>query len=676
MRDRQRSAPLVALVLALVALVVACSSDETEQSTGSEAELRVEALSTRPEYVTGGDVLVSVTRADGQPLDGTAVTVTVGDRDVTPAFEPRDGGVFGLVEGLPDGSSTIEVTAGDLEGSLDVVNHPTTGPLFSGPLLEPFVCKTESFDLGPPTDENCSAPTTREVTDLGGVQTITERGVLGRSIYTVAFPESGWNRRLVYRFGGGCGSTYSQGLSLVNAQDPALLQKGYAVVTSTLNTYQSLCNEVLSAEVALIVKEHFIERFGVPEFTIGEGGSGGAIQQLQIAQNYPGILDALAPAVPFPDAISTAPTVTDCGLLIRYFESPEGSQLDAEQRRAIAGHRSFGTCELWARAFLPLIDPTVGCDAAIPATEIFNAETNPRGVRCTLQDSNINMLGVDPTTGYAARPLDNVGVVYGREAFDAGVITFEQLVDLNANIGSYDINGRIVRERGHAPAEWFERVYATGRVTEGGGLVDVPIILTNIYTDDLGDIHDRQRAFAIRERLATAPGADPANVVIWTFPSRGSLTQTLTGAVGDTSDAIVALDQWLTAARDRGQGDTRAQRLASARPPTVTDRCVTPDGETLSGAGIYDGDNACTAAYPVASDARRVAGAPLRGDVLKCRTKPLDASYFDRPVTDEQLALLEPLFPDGVCDWSQPGVGQVPLSGTWLSFEPVEVAPS
>ena len=130
--------------------------------------------------------------------------------------------------------------------------------------------------------------------------------MIDRSIYTIAFPDQGWNGRLVYRFGGGCGTSYSQGSSFVNAVDPALLQKGYAVVTSTLNTYQSVCNEVLSAEVALMTKEHFIEKYGVPDFTIGEGGSGGAIQQIQIAQNYPGILDAIAPAVPFPDAISTA----------------------------------------------------------------------------------------------------------------------------------------------------------------------------------------------------------------------------------------------------------------------------------------------------------------------------------------------------------------------------------
>jgi hypothetical protein len=177
----------------------------------------------------------------------------------------------------------------------------------------------------------------------------------------------------------------------VNAVDPSLLQKGYAVVTSTLNTYQSVCNEVLSAEVALMTKEHFIERYGVPAFTIGEGGSGGAIQQIQIAQNYPGILDAIAPAVPFPDAISTAQTVTDCGLLLRYFATPSGAQLDPEQQRAIAGHRTLDTCQLWARTFLPNIDPTMGCDPAIPPAQIYNAGTNRTGVRCTLQDSAINL---------------------------------------------------------------------------------------------------------------------------------------------------------------------------------------------------------------------------------------------------------------------------------------------
>ena len=41
----------------------------------------------------------------------------------------------------------------------------------------------------------------------------------------------------------------------------------------------------------MMVKERFIERFGVPDHTIGWGASGGSVQQHLIAQNYPGLLD-------------------------------------------------------------------------------------------------------------------------------------------------------------------------------------------------------------------------------------------------------------------------------------------------------------------------------------------------------------------------------------------------
>ncbi len=97
----------------------------------------------------------------------------------------------------------------------------------------------------------------------------------------------------MYRFGGGCGTQYSQGSSFTGGADTDLLGRGYAVATNTLDTFQTACNPVLSAEAALMTREHFVETYGVPEFTIGDGGSGGAIQQLAIGHNYPGLLDAL-----------------------------------------------------------------------------------------------------------------------------------------------------------------------------------------------------------------------------------------------------------------------------------------------------------------------------------------------------------------------------------------------
>jgi hypothetical protein len=671
MGERRRSARTLAVVLAAVATMVTSSC--TGGSAGSfpaasgsgNGLLRVEALSTRPEYVTGGDVLVAVEADDGD-LDG--VEVVVEGRDVTEAFRRRGDRLVGLVDGLAEGPNSIRATRGADRAELVVTNHPTTGPLFTGPLLEPFVCTTEQNGLGPPTDGNCSAPTRVTDEDVDGVPTTVERGVIGRSIYTVAFPKTGWNERLVYRFGGGCGSSYSQGTSLVQATDASLLRRGYAVVTSTLNTFQNLCNVVISAEVALMVKEHFTERYGLPRFTIAEGGSGGAIQQLLIAQNYPGILDALAPTVPFPDAASIAPGVADCGLLEHYYTTPAGARLSEEQRAAINGHRTVGTCELWVASFVPLLDPTRGCSAALPPGTVYDPQTNPGGVRCTFQDSNRNVFGRDPKTGFARRPLDNTGVQYGLEALRSGAISVDEFLDLNEGIGGYDVDGRIVPERSEATDEDLRIAYETGQVLARGVLWDVPIILTNVYTDDRGDIHDRQRLFTIRERLRDPAGAYDPNLALWTVPGKGSLIETLTGAVNQGGDAVVVLDEWLTAAAGDRSDRSWPEKLAAARPPAASDRCVLPDGEALTGPGVHDADNACTRAYPVKGDPRRAAGAPLANDIGKCRLVPIDPDAYGVVLSARQLERLRAIFPKGVCDWSQPGIGQVPPAGVWLRF--------
>jgi hypothetical protein len=657
---------IVAGTIAL-AVLVGCSSASTDAEEAAPlGPFVVETLSTRAEYVTGGDVLVSISAADGGSLEG--VTVTAGQRDVTSAFDATDGRLEGLVDGLPEGESTITVSNGESQAAVVVTNHPTSGPLFSGPHIEPFVCTTAAAGLGAPLDDDCSAASTVETREVEpGVVTTIERGVLNRSIYTIAIPESDWNGRLVYRFGGGCGTSYTQGSALVSAIEPSLLAAGYAVATSTLNTFQVACNDVLSAESMMVVKEHFIESYGMPEFTIGEGGSGGAIQQLLIAQNYPGLLDALAPAVPYPDALSTSGGVTDCGLLTAYYDTASGSTLSEEQRAAVNGHLTAGTCALWNTSFVPVVDATTGCAAEL-GDAIYHPEDNPTGVRCTLQDSAVNLVGRDPETGFGNRALDNKGVQYGLQALIDGAISIEQFIDLNEQIGGYDIDGRIMPARTEASEEVMRTPYATGRVlSDREALADVPVLLLNVYTDDKGDIHDRQRIFAIRERLATGTETD-RNLVAWTRPGRGSLTETLLGAVGETAAVIELLDEWLTAAAADSSGRPLAQRLAANRPEAAVDTCVTPEGETLSGDDVYETDNACTAAYPVSSDPRRVAGASLSNDIMKCALAAVDADAYPVALSRDQLARLQAIFPDGVCDWDQPGVGQVPLEGSWLRF--------
>ena len=150
-------------VLVLAAGLAACLSGGAAGGNESNGTT-VTVLSGRADMVTGGDALVLV---DLPPaVDASGVQVTVNGADVTAAFRPDAAGhrLVGFIDGLVRGSNEVEVTAdGDAAGApLTLVNHPSEGPVFSGPHQQPFVCETTAFELqsgeplGEPLDEHCS----------------------------------------------------------------------------------------------------------------------------------------------------------------------------------------------------------------------------------------------------------------------------------------------------------------------------------------------------------------------------------------------------------------------------------------------------------------------------------------------------------------------------------------
>ena len=727
-----RAVAATALAATVLTAMVACSSDDpgdpgasgdtpaatltsfaTPDDTGLRTErssadgaVSIETLSSRASMVTGGDVLVRVTGEDGDvalSLNGSDVTDQLATETTDDARDVR----VGLVSGLADGDNQLTATSGDATVELTVVNHPVSGPIFSGPHLTPWVCETEVLGLGPAQDADCTVdpvvtwsylttdgatvdlavpgPTPDDIAtvDVNGqpwpAVIRTERGVINRGIYTIwtldpgvievpaasladgglpTWQSAAFNGRLVYRFGGGCGTQYTQGATfgtLGGGPDFSLLAQGYAVATNTLNIFQTACNPVLSAETMMMTREHFVKAYAEPEFTIGDGGSGGAIQQLAIASAYPGALDGISASLPFPDALTLAPGVTDCGLFLNYYATPGGSALDEQQRRAVTGHATSATCQSWSDLFLDAVNPSQGCGGQL-ADQVYDPDTNPDGVRCTLQDINVNALGRDPSNGFAWRPLDNAGVQYGLGALVDGDITVDQFLDLNENIGSYDIDGNIIAGRTAATPESLERLYQAGAIANGDALGDLPIILRNVYLDDSGDIHSRVWAFSIRERLRNGD-ADGDNVLLWTDPGAGgigALVGSLTGELTGANTSVELIDAWLT---------------AGGRPAEAVNVCVLPDGTRLTGGWeLYDEPGPCAEAYPVASDPRFVAGQDLTGEILACTRKPVDVADYPVAFTDAQRQRLEAVFADGVCDWTQPGIGQQPAAGTWLTF--------
>jgi hypothetical protein len=687
---------------------------------GTDFELT--CVASRPDTVSSGDALVQLRAPQGSKwvalLNGRDVTQSF--KSVEGSAEQR-----AFLTGLAPRRNVVEIRSkGKLQTKLELIDHPRQGPIFSGPHQEPFVCQTVDSGLGPATNEHCEAetvvsyyyrtteplspyplpvapagfrpgfkpypaegppPSDMAKTTLADGRVVNyvvrrELGTINRAIYDIQFlhepgqplptpwQRSGasWNGRLVYNFGGGCDSGYHQGKlsggfpDEEQLQEPVLAQ-GYALATSSLNIFGTHCNDRVSAETLSMVKEHFIESYGVPVHTMGWGGSGGAIQQHLIAQNYPGLLDGIVVFVSFPDIVTYVQISSDCSVLDRAFRASTRPWAD-EQKTAVSGFATWHTCRnvgsvdriLW-------VDP-LACDSSTPKDSIYDARTNPKGVRCDLYSNEINVFGSDPRTGRARRPLDNVGVQYGLAAFNNGAIDAEQFIELNERAGGFDQDGHLIAARTEADPEAIRLAYERGLVVTGGGdLGRIPIIDWRAYTDDQADNHDYVRPFVMRARLTAANGqAD--NQVVLVYPPIRNLSKRR------ELELVQHMDRWLdNVAADTSSGSP-VEKLIRGKPAELAEGCWRVSGEKISERLSHSGSGKCHAIYPPHADPRIVAGAPLTNDVLKCALKPVTVSDYAAALTVGQLERLRTIFPKGVCDYSRPGVGQEIASKVWQRF--------
>src|SRR5688572_14175015 len=145
---------LRAVLILLVTSPLASGAELASAQTRSAAQIEVRTLSTRPDLVTGGDVLVQLSLPPGIAAD--SVSVTLNGRDITSAFRAATvpGARVALLRDLRLGNNALVATARGHSpaATLTLVNHPSTGPVISGPHQTPFVCETEAFGLGPATD--------------------------------------------------------------------------------------------------------------------------------------------------------------------------------------------------------------------------------------------------------------------------------------------------------------------------------------------------------------------------------------------------------------------------------------------------------------------------------------------------------------------------------------------
>jgi hypothetical protein len=703
----------------------------------SDSALTLETVSTRPWLVTGGDVLVRIALGDGVDAAGLEVRVNGTDATSTFRASTPDGSLIGLVDGLELGANeiTAEIPGGP-SAELTLTNYPITGPILSGPHETPFLCQTEEFELatgetlGAPLDEACSIATrvdyvylsaadgefrayppmaegsaasdeVANVTTLDGAMVPfvvrVQTGTVNRAIYqsamlhdpSTATPDpwtrsAGWNGKLVYTHGGGCREGwFRQGDDAGEVLNEGLLAMGFAVTSASFNVFGNNCNDLLASETHIMVKERFVESYGSPIYTIGTGGSGGSYQSHQTADNYPGVFDGIIVSSSFSDvASSTIFTLADARLLHHYFTSVAPNAFTRDEQRLVSGFGSWGSIPNLSQGAARIdatYDPTAsaeeqGAEVGLPALEALRySDTNPDGIRATVYDHTVNVYGVDAATGFAGRPLDNVGVQYGLAVLNAGDITKAQFLALNRDIGGFDADLDHVPERHRADPTAARRAADTGRILFGGaGLASTPVIDYRSYTDHVerGDIHMIVHQFTTRARLAKANGHTDNHVMA------------VGGQWGYTEDRpdlgvlFRQMDAWLMNLVAGDELGPRSERVVSAKPADLVDNCWDTRGaervnvrEPLSA----DGTGVCADVYRVYRTPRGVAGAPLTNDIVTCRLKPLARADYSVTFTDAEWAELEAIFPEGVCDWTLPDAHAEGYQGTWLSFGPSEI---
>ncbi len=728
----------------------------------------IETLSSAPHQVSGGDVLVRVRVPNAQQLN--AVRVLLGQQDVTAAFEPEAGrrALVGLVQGLALGENVLRV-APDRNGRgnaarATLVNHPASGPIFSGPQQQPFVCTTARAGLGQPIIDNqdgIGIPVAREDSSgnyprdgrgyptaeaeilgwskncgvserieyryrsttgvwkaladpsqplPGDVATTTtldgrtvpyivrwERGTSNRFLYSVAMlaptaetdpdqpDDSLWNGRLVFSLQGGVAIGRTQGTPSTSAMLPdELLRLGYAVLNSTGLRTNTHYNLQLGGETALMLKEHFVETHGVPLYTVGVGGSGGAIQQYVYAQNHPGLLDAAIPQYSYSDMVTQTIHVGDCELLEHYFDvidTDNPKWLHIENRSLIQGlHASRAPANLssgetlqwtilyviYAGLGLPVPDRTSSTPALTECrrawfglsplilnptytnvSDLDKLAQGVEGVEWTHWGDLVNVYGLDES-GFARVPWDNVGVQYGLQALRNGQITPEEFLHLNANVGSWKPSREQVREGfpfvGNDAANFDPWSSRNMNLSPDGGVTPAP----RREGDPLAirAAHDSGHVFHGRIDIPVIDWRHYLEDELDMHHSHQSFAtrQRLLDGQGhhdnqviwftdarperrfdQTPEAFEVIDEWMANLRaNPGRG------VAGNKPPGAVDRCFTTTGEEIAaGDGVWNGvldpkpPGPCTERFPLHQTSRMVAGGSIAGGVFKCPLQPV-----------------------------------------------------
>ena len=592
---------------------------------------------------------------------------------------------------LPDPSPSVSATA---------VAPATTANPPANPCFKPYFAGTSPGDLATTTtDAGATVPYIVRV----------ERGTMNRGIYDIAVlydsskstwdalaPHAGWNRSVVFNFGASTGQPRRQARPATAwSGSDVQLGKGALVVANSMTDSARNSNRVLMSETVMMMKEHISDSYGAIKFTIGSGCSGGSINSNMAASIVPGLLDGVTTTCTYPDSETTSMEVGDCVVLVEAYQKPAWLALTAgltqaqinARKAAINGHPDQSACHAWFNAFgnngraglylgATVSNNTTGAitraatfsnNCELPNSAVYdpaNPVTTANLPRCNAWSWAESIWGKVAGSPAARDTRDNTGVQYGLKALRDGAIGAEEYVTLNELVGGIDRDSTPRAARSTADTAALEIAYRSGIVASGKNLAKTAMIDMRGWDDSnvtvppgntpgTIPIHHQWYSFGIRDRIVAEAG-DANNQALWRF-ARTGLAPPGTMAL----DAYNTMNQWLTTLKADGGSDSIESKVRRARPASAANFCILPTDATQT---VKTTDQAVCDADPFLKPSlspRQVAGGPRAEHVLKCQLKThARTDYAAGTFTDPQWARLQAVLPDGVCDWSKPGVGQ------------------
>ncbi len=333
-----------------------------------------------------------------------------------------------------------------------------------------------------------------------------------------------------------------------------------------------------------MAKERIVEQFGQIRYTIGTGCSGGSLTQQQVANAYPGVYQGILPQCSYPDALSTG---------IQFADYHGFAPTSRTSRR---GCRSSGCPLQWG----PVEGHLSGSNAVSPTRRSSRRRPPPAGLRPgrrrlpprdepgrgalldpRLHDQHLRAAPEDVWSpmeqaagkGFAGFPLGNVGVQYGLGALESGLITTEQFVDLNHEIGGLDIDINHVPERTAGDLQTLKQHLPERRDQRG-----------QQHGPGRDHRHARPRPGDRARRVslvgaARAPGSRARhheNQVIWFGPTP------LLGDAQLPDRGADRMDEWLSAVEDDKSSKPLAEKIIANKPGDLQDECE-PTGLIVGG---------------------------------------------------------------------------------------------